>query len=230
MAVDVTAAPTGARTGEQYLAGQRDEERGLDGRRADRRRRRPPAPRRCGARSRRLVRLVPRARRRPACTTSPTTGLARQRVVRAAALARGSRATPHRPPPHVGVPRRRHAPCPRLPQRHLRALRCALRRVGPPRQRAGRREPRPLLRADARARPLDDARDHESAGRPLAARRGGGRRRDRVAQGRRVAEGIVVRGARMLATLAPYADEISIYPGSRCGPRTRPMRSASHCR
>ena len=27
-------------------------------------------------------------------------------------------------------------------------------------------------------------------------------------------EGIVVRGARMLATLAPYADEISIYPGS----------------
>ena len=28
------------------------------------------------------------------------------------------------------------------------------------------------------------------------------------------AEGIVVRGARMLATLAPFADEISVYPGS----------------
>jgi 4-hydroxyphenylacetate 3-monooxygenase len=28
------------------------------------------------------------------------------------------------------------------------------------------------------------------------------------------AEGIIVRGARMLATLAPYADEISVYPGS----------------
>ena len=27
-------------------------------------------------------------------------------------------------------------------------------------------------------------------------------------------EGIIVRGARMLATLAPYADEISVYPGS----------------
>ena len=27
-------------------------------------------------------------------------------------------------------------------------------------------------------------------------------------------EGIVVRGARMLATLAPYADELSVYPGS----------------
>ena len=35
------------------------------------------------------------------------------------------------------------------------------------------------------------------------------------------AEGIVVRGARMLATLAPYADEISIYPGS-------PLRPAGH--
>ena len=31
-------------------------------------------------------------------------------------------------------------------------------------------------------------------------------------------EGIVVRGARMLATLAPYADEISIYPGSPLRP------------
>jgi aromatic ring hydroxylase len=28
------------------------------------------------------------------------------------------------------------------------------------------------------------------------------------------AEGIIVRGARMLATLAPFADEISVYPGS----------------
>ena len=28
------------------------------------------------------------------------------------------------------------------------------------------------------------------------------------------AEGIIVRGARMLATLAPYADELSVYPGS----------------
>ena len=34
------------------------------------------------------------------------------------------------------------------------------------------------------------------------------------------AEGIVVRGARMLATLAPYADEISIYPGSPLRLRT----------
>ena len=31
-------------------------------------------------------------------------------------------------------------------------------------------------------------------------------------------EGIIVRGARMLATLAPYADEISIYPGSPLRP------------
>ena len=32
------------------------------------------------------------------------------------------------------------------------------------------------------------------------------------------AEGIVVRGARMLATLAPFADEISVYPGSDLRP------------
>lgn len=32
------------------------------------------------------------------------------------------------------------------------------------------------------------------------------------------AEGIIVRGARMLATLAPFADEISVYPGSDLRP------------
>lgn len=32
------------------------------------------------------------------------------------------------------------------------------------------------------------------------------------------AEGIIVRGARMLATLAPFADEISVYPGSDLKP------------
>ena len=120
---------------------------------------------------------------------SPTTGQAGQRLLPAAALARGSRAPPHRHAPHGGVPRRRDGPRARLPQRDVRAVRRARRRVGPPRQRARRRESRPLLRADARARPLDDARDHEPAGRPLAARRGGGRRRDRAAQGRRDGRG-----------------------------------------
>lgn len=33
------------------------------------------------------------------------------------------------------------------------------------------------------------------------------------------AEGIVVRGARMLATLAPYADELTVYPGSDIRPQ-----------
>ena len=44
------------------------------------------------------------------------------------------------------------------------------------------------------------------------------------------AEGIIVRGARMLATLAPYADELSVYPAARCACRTRATRSASRSR
>jgi aromatic ring hydroxylase len=34
--------------------------------------------------------------------------------------------------------------------------------------------------------------------------------------------GIVVRGARILATLAPFADEIAVYPAHRCPPGPRP--------
>ena len=37
--------------------------------------------------------------------------------------------------------------------------------------------------------------------------------------------GIVVRGARMLATLAPFADELLIYPGSDIRPAGRPLRA-----
>ena len=122
-----------------------------------------------------------RRRRRPAC---PSTSRSCRPT-----LARRSRAPPHRHAAHGGVPRRRHGPRARLPQRDVRAVRGARRRLGAPRQRARGREPRALLRADAGARPLDDARDHEPAGRPLAARRGGRRRRDRAAQGGRVGGG-----------------------------------------
>ena len=45
------------------------------------------------------------------------------------------------------------------------------------------------------------------------------------------AAGIVVRGARMLATLAPFADELSVYPGCPLRPQdTATTRSASRCR
>ena len=37
-------------------------------------------------------------------------------------------------------------------------------------------------------------------------------------------EGIVVRGARMLATLAPFADELTVYPGSDLRPAGREVR------
>ena len=51
-----------------------------------------------------------------------------------------------------------------------------------------------------------------------------GRRRHLAPQGRRHGEGILVRGARMLATLAPFADELAVYPGSDCACRTRSTR------
>ena len=73
----------------------------------------------------------------------------------------------------------------RLPQRDLRVLRRARRRVGPARQRAARGEPRRLPEGDARPRSLDDTHDHQPAGRPLEAGGRAGRRRGRAAQGRR---------------------------------------------
>ncbi len=39
--------------------------------------------------------------------------------------------------------------------------------------------------------------------------------------------GIVVRGARVLATLAPFADEIAVYPARRCPQAPTTMRSRS---
>ena len=44
-------------------------------------------------------------------------------------------------------------------------------------------------------------------------------RRGVAAQGRRDRTHIIVRGARMLATLAPFADELIIYPGSDIRPQ-----------
>ena len=51
------------------------------------------------------------------------------------------------------------------------------------------------------------------------------RARSRCTRSRDTAAGIVVRGARMLATLAPFADELLIYPGSRHPPAGRPLRA-----
>ena len=97
MAVDVTAAPTGARTGAQYLAGLRDDGREvwMDGERIDDVVGHPLLG---GARARPggLVRLVPRARRdvpvrvaddRASPSTSPSCSRARARTSCAAASA-----------------------------------------------------------------------------------------------------------------------------------------------
>ena len=190
MAVDVTAAPAGARTGAQFLDGLRDDGREvwMGGEKVERHRRAPAARAArhaawpggsTGATSTPETCLYP----------SPTTG----QPVNVSFLQPRSREDLDPPPrghaPDGGVPRRRDGPRARLPQRDVRAVRGARRRLGAARQRAGRRESRSLLRADARARPLDDARDHEPAGRPLAPRRRGRRRRDRPPQGRRDVRG-----------------------------------------
>ena len=56
---------------------------------------------------------------------------------------------------------------------------------------------------------------HEPAGRPLEAARPSRRwARWRCTRSARPTTGIIVRGARMLATLAPFADELTVYPAA----------------
>ena len=99
MAVDVTAAPTGARTGAQFLAGLRDDGREvwMGGERIDDVVGHPLLGG-ARARPRGLVRLVPRARRDVPVRVADDRP-ARQRLLPAAALARGSRAPPRRHAP-----------------------------------------------------------------------------------------------------------------------------------
>ena len=109
----------------------------------------------------------------------------RQRHPPDPALARGSRTAPPRDRAGGGALGRDDGAHARLPERDLRLLRRPLRRLGAARQRAGRGEPGRLPERDARPRPLDDALDHEPAGRPHKARGRAGRRRGGAAQGRR---------------------------------------------
>ena len=76
------------------------------------------------------------------------------------------------------------------------------------------REPRPLPEADAGQRPLAHAHAREPAGRSLApeAEQLGGEVSLHKVEA--TENGILVRGARMLATLAPFSDELAVYPGS----------------
>ena len=103
-------------------------------------------------------------------------------------------------------------PYARLHERHLCGLRRQSRRLGQPRQRGRRRASGRLPEVPAPRRhlahPHDRAADHRQeigdapqAGNPYALRK--------VAD---TEHGIVVRGARILATLAPFADEIAVYP------------------
>ena len=73
---------------------------------------------------------------------------------------------------------------------------------------------------DARSRPLDHALDHEPAGRPHQARgRAGDAGEVALHKVGETENHITVRGARMLATLAPFADELMVYPGSDIRPQ-----------
>ena len=82
-----------------------------------------------------------------------------------------------------------------------------------------------LLRARARARPAAHAHADPAAGQPLEDRLRAGRRRYLAA---RIVEeddnGVVIRGARMLATIGPIADELVVIPVDR-DPRQRRRRA-----
>ena len=156
--------------------------------RAHRRCRLAPEARRRGALDGRALRLPARAPRRDADALADDRQ-ARQRDAHRAEEPGRSRAPAHRDQALVRAARRHHGPLARLPERHVRAVRGAGRRVGAPRQRARGRERRELPPPDARPRPLDDPHADQPAGRPLAARCRGGRRRDLAAQGRRVGRG-----------------------------------------
>ena len=107
----------------------------------------------------------------------------------------------------------------RLPERHLRLLRRPLRRVGAARQRAGRRQPGAYQK---RMRDLDLSTTHSimnpqvDRSKPEAEQAMGEVALHKVGE---TENHITVRGARMLATLAPYADELTIYPGSDIRPQ-----------
>ena len=118
----------------------------------------------------------------------------------------------------------------RLHERHLRGLRRPARRMG--RATATRRAPSAgrLPEGPAPRRLLADPRHHPPDRRQGAGRRAGGRRRARAAQGGRDRHGIVVRGARMLATLAPFADEMCGLSGAPLPQAPTPTRSPSPSR
>ncbi len=95
----------------------------------------------------------------------------------------------------------------------------------PLRQRAGRREPRPRTRTSCatttcRSRTRSSTR-RSTARSPRPTRPGGEVSLHKVED---TENGILVRGARMLATLAPFADELAVYPGARPAPAGRQVR------
>ena len=78
-------------------------------------------------------------------------------------------------------------------------------------ERGRRAQPRRLPEAARPAGHLPHPHDHPPDDRQVD-RRPDPRKPGAAAQGRRDPAGIVVRGARILATLAPFADEIAVYP------------------
>ena len=219
MAVDVTAAPSGARTGAQYLAGLRDDGREvwMDGERID------------------------------DVVGHPLLGGAAQRASRAGST--GATSTPRRactPRRRPGMPVNVSFLQPRS-REDLERRRIGMRQMAEYHGGVMGRAPDYLnvtfalfaARADVWARRGNERgaenlvryyelmREHDLStthaimnpqvdrSRPDAAAGAGEIALHKVGE---TSEGIVVRGARMLATLAPYADEISIYPGSPLRP------------
>ena len=130
--------------------------------------------------------------------------------------------------------RRDDGPHARLPELHVRLLRRARRRLGA--ATATSRAPRTSSRYAKLMRDNDLSLTHTlinpqvDRSVPEAEQAGGEVSLHKVED---TENGILVRGARMLATLAPFADELAVYPGSRppaAGRRSTRSASRSRCR
>ena len=142
-------------------------------------------------------------------------GPAGQRHARPADEPRGPRAPPRRDQADRRRDRRDDGPHARLPELHVRLLRRARRRLG--RATATRRAPRTssptrstCATTTCRSRTRSSTR-RSTARSPRRSRRPGEVSLHKVED---TENGILVRGARMLATLAPFADELAVYPGA----------------
>ena len=221
MALSTTTQATGARTGEQFLEGLRQggREIWLRGERISHPLDHPEL--RDAALS--LARVFDLQHEHASEMLAPSPGgpeLPRQRHPPDPAGARGAGPAPARVRAGRGAVGRRDGADPGLPERDVRVLRGALGGVGAPRERPC--APRTWSPTRQFMRDADLSTTHALMNpqvdrtKPEAEQAMGQVALHKVGE---TADAIVVRGARMLATLAPFADELLVYPGSDIRPQ-----------